>query len=39
MCLLIAIFNVHPEFPLVLAANRDEVLNRPAEKSTRPRLP
>jgi uncharacterized protein with NRDE domain len=29
MCLLIALFHVHPEHPLVIAANRDEMLARP----------
>ncbi|OGQ91767.1 MAG: hypothetical protein A2289_11995 [Deltaproteobacteria bacterium RIFOXYA12_FULL_58_15] len=30
MCLLTALFHVHPDAPLVIAANRDEWLNRPA---------
>src|SRR5690242_5058044 len=30
MCLLAVLFQVHPDAPLVLAANRDEVLDRPA---------
>jgi uncharacterized protein with NRDE domain len=34
MCLLIAISRVHPGEPLVLAANRDEWLARPAEAMT-----
>lgn len=31
MCLLTVLFRVHPEAPLVVAANRDERLDRPAE--------
>ena len=33
MCLILFSYNQHPEFPLVLAANRDEFYNRPAEKA------
>lgn len=31
MCLLAVLFQVHPETPLVIAANRDERLTRPAQ--------
>ncbi len=31
MCTLVAIRNVHREFPLVIAANRDELTHRPSE--------
>lgn len=31
MCLLAVLFQVHPDAPLVVAANRDEWLERPAE--------
>ncbi|MBI4607717.1 MAG: NRDE family protein [Candidatus Rokubacteria bacterium] len=31
MCLLAVVFGIHPEAPLVIAANRDERLTRPAE--------
>ena len=30
MCLIVLAWQVHPEFPLVLGANRDEFLDRPA---------
>lgn len=30
MCLIFLSFNQHPEFPLIVAANRDEFYNRPA---------
>ena len=30
MCLIIFAYRIHPVFPLVLAANRDEYYNRPA---------
>ena len=30
MCTLLAAFRVHPDYPLVVAANRDERLDRPA---------
>ena len=30
MCLLIMLVRTHPDFPLVVAANRDELLERPA---------
>lgn len=30
MCLIFIAYNKHPEYPLVIAANRDEFLNRPA---------
>ena len=30
MCTLVALFGIHPRFPLVLAANRDEFLDRPS---------
>lgn len=29
MCLIIVAYNAHPDFPLVLAANRDEMYRRP----------
>jgi uncharacterized protein with NRDE domain len=31
MCLIALAYKVHPRFPLILAANRDEFLDRPAE--------
>lgn len=31
MCLIALAWNVHPQFPLLLAANRDELHQRPAE--------
>ncbi len=31
MCLIALAYKVHPEFPLILAANRDEFLDRPAD--------
>lgn len=30
MCLLVAAYRCHPEFPLIVAANRDEFFRRPA---------
>jgi uncharacterized protein with NRDE domain len=30
MCLIVLAYKVHPRFPLILAANRDEFLDRPA---------
>lgn len=30
MCLILAVWRVHPDFPLILAANRDEYHHRPA---------
>jgi uncharacterized protein with NRDE domain len=33
MCLLLISYNVHPEYPLIVAANRDEFYNRPTEKA------
>jgi uncharacterized protein with NRDE domain len=30
MCLIIFAYRIHPEYPLILAANRDEFYNRPA---------
>ncbi len=32
MCLILFAYQSHPEFPFILAANRDEYLNRPTEK-------
>ncbi len=32
MCLIALAYKVHPEFPLILAANRDEFLERPTRK-------
>lgn len=32
MCLLLISFYTHPEYPLIVAANRDEFYNRPTEK-------
>jgi uncharacterized protein with NRDE domain len=29
MCLILFAYNIHPEYPLILAANRDEFYNRP----------
>ena len=34
MCLLAVAFHAHPESPLIVAANRDEVLSRPSEPMT-----
>lgn len=31
MCLIAFAYKVHPEYPLILAANRDEFLDRPAD--------
>lgn len=31
MCLIALAYKVHPRFPLIMAANRDEFLDRPAE--------
>ena len=31
MCLIALAYKVHPRFPLILAANRDEFLDRPTE--------
>ncbi|MBZ0205053.1 MAG: NRDE family protein [Flavobacteriales bacterium] len=31
MCLIVLAYKVHPRFPLILAANRDEFLDRPAK--------
>ncbi|MEN8248916.1 MAG: NRDE family protein [Bacteroidota bacterium] len=31
MCLIFLAYNQHPEYPLIIAANRDEFLNRPAK--------
>ncbi len=31
MCLLLVSYNTHPEYKLIIAANRDEFYNRPAE--------
>lgn len=33
MCLLLISFNTHPEYPLIVAANRDEFYQRPTEKA------
>jgi uncharacterized protein with NRDE domain len=33
VCLIVLAYKVHPEFPLILAANRDEFLERPSEKA------
>ncbi|MBI3371196.1 MAG: NRDE family protein [Betaproteobacteria bacterium] len=33
MCLILAAYRVHPEFPLIVAANRDEFHARPAERA------
>ena len=33
MCLIVLAYKVHPEYPLILAANRDEFLERPTEKA------
>ncbi|MGL4408305.1 MAG: NRDE family protein, partial [Zoogloea sp.] len=30
MCLILAAWGQHPEFPLIIAANRDEYFARPA---------
>ncbi|MFN2373932.1 MAG: NRDE family protein [Cyclonatronaceae bacterium] len=34
MCLLVFAWKVHPDYDLILAANRDEFLNRPARSAT-----
>jgi uncharacterized protein with NRDE domain len=34
MCLLLVSFNSHSEYPLIVAANRDEFYSRPAEKAS-----
>lgn len=34
MCLLIALYQAHPDAPLIVAANRDEALSRPAVPMT-----
>lgn len=34
MCLLVVLHRVHPDGPIVVAANRDELLARPAESMT-----
>lgn len=41
MCLLAVLFRVHPEAPLVIAANRDEWFTRPTEpmQVLRPAIP
>lgn len=31
MCLILLAYQVHPQFPLIIAANRDEFFNRPTE--------
>jgi uncharacterized protein with NRDE domain len=31
MCLIVLAYRAHPDFPLIVAANRDEFLDRPAE--------
>ena len=33
MCVIFFAYQVHPDFPLVLLANRDEFYNRPTEKA------
>lgn len=33
MCILFLAYGVHPEYPLILLANRDEFWSRPAEKA------
>lgn len=33
MCLLLISYNIHPEYPLIVAANRDEFYQRPTEKA------
>ena len=33
MCLLLISYKVHPGYPLIIAANRDEFYNRPTEKA------
>jgi uncharacterized protein with NRDE domain len=40
VCLILAAWQVHPEFPLVIAANRDEFFERPTQPAERwPDLP
>jgi len=31
MCILFAAIEQHPDFPLIIAANRDEFFNRPSQ--------
>src|SRR5262249_22814900 len=31
MCFILALFQVHPTYPLVIAANRDELRTRPSQ--------
>lgn len=43
MCLLVVLFRMHPDAPLIVAANRDELLARPADamsvlEASRPRV-
>ncbi len=33
MCLLLISYNTHPQYPLIVAANRDEFYHRPTEKA------
>jgi uncharacterized protein with NRDE domain len=33
MCLIVLAYRVHPRFPLIVAANRDEFLDRPTESA------
>ncbi len=33
MCILFIAYRIHPEYPLILAANRDEIYDRPTKSA------
>ena len=33
MCLILFAYDIHPEYRLIVAANRDEFLDRPTDKA------